>query len=120
MVRTLSASAFAETTVINSFNVDRDTPFGSSASKDKLDWAIRQLEQLRFSDRDVLELQINLHGGPSVATYMAWLHQAMAETNQDTKYRLQTKKEGNFLYIRKVEKIASGKGSRVKVKHVIS
>ena len=116
MVRLLPASAFSEAPLMPSYNV-RNTPFGSLGSKEKMDWANRQLDQL-FGGHDVLELQVNLHGGPSIATYMSWLHKAMKESGENVKYRLQTKKEGRYLYIRKVERKASGNDGRVK--HVIT
>ena len=116
MVKLLPASAFSEAMLVSAFA----SPFGASGSKDKLAWANRQLDQLAFApdSHDILELQVNLHGGPSIATYMAWLHKAMKESGENIRYRLQTKREGNFLYIRKMERKGSGTDGRVK--HVIT
>jgi len=116
MVRLLPASAFSEATLIPSYNV-QNTPFGNVGSKEKMEWANRQLDQL-YGSHDVLELQVNLHGGPSIATYMSWLHKAMKESGENIKYRLQTRKEASYLYIRKVERKGSETDGRVK--HVIT
>jgi hypothetical protein len=116
MVKLLPASAFSEATLIPSYQVSL-TPFSQHGSQEKMEWANRQLDQL-YNEGDMLELQVLLHGGPSIATYMTWLHSALKESGQNIKYRLQTKRKGNFLYIRKVER--KGSGTEAQVKHVIT
>ena len=95
----------------------RLTPFQQSDTPDKLDWANNILADL-YNDQDVVEIQINQHGCPSVATYMSWLQRAMKESYRGDKKAVQSRIRGNSLFIRVVDRKELHRNG--KVKHIIT
>ena len=93
------------------------TPFQHSDTPEKLDWANSILADL-YGDQDVVEIQINQHGCPSVATYMAWLNRALKASYRGDKKGIQSRVKGNSLFIRVVDRKEIHRNG--KVKHVIS
>jgi len=95
----------------------RLTPFQHSDTPDKLEWANNILADL-YSEQDVVEIQINMHGGPSVATYTNWLQRALKASYRADKKGLQTRIKGNSLFVRVVDRKELQRNG--KVKHVIT
>ena len=95
----------------------RLTPFQQSDTPDKLEWANNILADL-YNDQDVVEIQINMHGGPSVATYTNWLQRAMKASYRGDKKAVQTRIKGNSLFVRVVDRKELQRNG--KVKHVIT
>ena len=93
------------------------TPFVHSDTPDKLEWANNILADL-YGDQDVIEIQINQHGCPSVATYMSWLQRAMKASYRGDKKAVQSRIRGNSLFVRVVSKQELHRNG--KVKHVIT
>ena len=95
----------------------RLTPFQQSDTPEKLEWANNILADL-YNDQDVVEIQINQHGCPSVATYMSWLQRAMKESYRGDKKAVQSRIRGNSLFIRVVDRKELHRNG--KVKHIIT
>jgi len=92
------------------------TPFQQSDTPEKLDWANNILGDM-WGDQDVVEIQINQHGCPSVATYVSWLKRALKASYRGDKKTLQAKIRGNSLYVRLVDRKETNR--KGKVSHVI-
>jgi len=95
----------------------RLTPFQQSDTPDKLEWANTILADL-YGDQDVVEIQINQHGCPSVNTYMNWLKRALKASYRGDKKAIRGKTSGNSLFVRVVERKELHRNG--KVKHIIT
>jgi len=93
------------------------TPFQQSDTPDKLEWANNILADL-YGDQDVVEIQINQHGCPSVNTYMNWLKRALKASYRGDKKAIRGKTSGNSLFVRVVERKELHRNG--KVKHIIT
>lgn len=92
------------------------TPFQQSDTPEKLEWANNILGDM-WGEQDVVEIQINQHGCPSVATYMSWLNRALKASYRGDKKAIQAKIKGNSLYVRLVDRKETNR--KGKVSHVI-